>query len=127
MGEVSYSYNNSKKTWYSYDELGRTTWMVQRYENINGAGTYAIKTFNYIYDFLGNVLEIDYQKETPSESFYHYYVYDMDKRVKRVYTSRDGVAKQEEAEYYYYLHGALKRVELANKLQGLDYVYTIND
>jgi RHS repeat-associated protein len=125
-GDVSYSYNEQKRTWYSYDELGRTVWMVQRYENTGGLGAYSIKTFNYIYDFLGNVMQIAYQKEDASESFYHYYVYDADKRIKKVYTSRDGLNREEEAAYYYYLHGPLKRVELANKLQGVDYVYAIN-
>ncbi len=125
-GDVSYSYNENKRTWYSYDELGRTVWMVQRYENTAGTGTYAIKTFNYSYDFLGNVTQIAYQKENTSESLYHYYVYDADKRLKKVFTSRDGLSRKEEAAYYYYLHGPLKRLELANKLQGIDYVYTIN-
>lgn len=125
-GDVSYSFNDNKRSWYSYDELGRTVWMVQRYENTAGPGTYSIKTFNYTYDFLGNVMEIAYQKEVPAERFHHYYLYDADKRLKKVSTSRDGLNRKEEAAYYYYLHGPLKRVELANKLQGIDYVYTIN-
>ena len=125
-GDVSYSFNDAKRSWYSYDELGRTVWMVQRYENTAGPGTYAIKTFNYSYDFLGNVTEIAYQKEVPAERFHHYYLYDADKRLKKVSTSRNGLDRKEEAAYYYYLHGPLKRIELANKLQGIDYVYTIN-
>jgi|GEM_PF-2007729 len=125
-GDISYSFNDNKRSWYSYDELGRTVWMVQRYENTAGAGTYAIKTFNYSYDFLGNVTEIAYQKEVAAERFHHYYLYDADKRLKQVSTSRDGIKRKEEAVYYYYLHGPLKRIELANKLQGIDYVYTIN-
>lgn len=125
-GDVSYSYNEQKRTWYSYDELGRTVWMVQRYENTGGQGSWSVKTFNYKYDFLGNVTEIAYQKENSTESFYHYYVYDADKRLKKVYTGRDGLNRKQEAAYYYYLHGPLKRVELANRLQGIDYVYTIN-
>lgn len=125
-GDVSFSYNDNKRTWYSYDELGRMVWIVQRYENTNGPGTFAVKTFNYKYDFLDNVLEVDYQKETATESFYQYYIYDADKRLKQVLSSRDGVSRKEEAAYYYYLHGPVKRVELAGKLQGVDYVYTIN-
>ncbi len=31
-----------------------------------------------------------------------------------------------QAKYYYYQYGSLKRVEIADNLEGIDYVYTIN-
>lgn len=41
-------------------------------------------------------------------------------------TNTDGSSTQfqQQARYYYYLHGPLKRVELGNNLQGVDYSYT---
>lgn len=127
LGKVSKTWNAASATLYNYDELGRTESTVQSITDMPTTGITAIKTINYTYDFNGNVTEVAYQKEVSSEYFYHYYEYDADKRLKKVYTSADGgTTKQEQSEYLYYKHGPLKRVELANKLQGIDYVYTIN-
>ncbi len=104
-------------TWYSYDDLGRLDWMVQR-------SPMGVKTVDYTYDVSGNVQEVAYQKHQP-DAFYHYYQYDADERLRTVYTSPDGITRTQLARYSYYLHGPLKRAELANQLQGLDYVYTI--
>ncbi|MDJ1501163.1 RHS repeat-associated core domain-containing protein [Xanthocytophaga agilis] len=117
-GKVAASENPNSRTWYSYDEQGRMHWMLQ---DIKGLGT---KMVEYTYDLSGHVLEVAYQKGK-SDAFYHYYTYDDDLRLKTVYTSRDGQQRDLQATYYYYLHGPLKRVELADKLQGIDYVYTI--
>ena len=68
--------------------------------------------------------KVDYQKGMPSERFIHYYAYDADGRLTNVQTSRDDINKVQQASYYYYLHGPLKRVELGDHLQGIDYVYT---
>ncbi|MEM7551348.1 MAG: RHS repeat-associated core domain-containing protein [Bacteroidota bacterium] len=122
MGAVSTTENEYTKTWYSYDELGRVRWMVQF---VTGLNKYF--TLDYTYDFLGNVLEVAYQKDVPAEAYYHHYEYDADKRLSRAYTSIDGVLANAilQAEYEYYLHGPLKRVEIANGMQGMDYYYTI--
>ncbi|MEO1049457.1 MAG: RHS repeat-associated core domain-containing protein [Bacteroidota bacterium] len=124
MGAVSYSENPQTKTWYSYDELGRVTWMIQYVKELN-------KTFSldYQYDFLGNVRQVAYQKDEQNERFYHHYEYDADKRLSKVYTSIDGDKSGEtgklQAAYEYYLHGPLKRVELADNMQGVDFYYTV--
>jgi RHS repeat-associated protein len=119
LGAVSKTQNAASTTWYSYDEQGRVEWVVQR---IVDFGT---KTIDYTYDFNGNVLEVDYQRGA-GDQFSHYYAYDADQRLSLVYTSRDkGVTKTQRAKYIYYAHGPLKRVELADKLQGIDYVYTV--
>jgi RHS repeat-associated protein len=128
-GMVSYSYNDHKKTWYSYDEQGRVEWVVQKYYNVgitSTASQHICKTYNYKYDWAGNVTEIAYNKENSADRFYHYYEYDLDQRLKRAYTSRNGTTKYLQAKYDFYLHGPLKRIELANKMQALDFVYTIN-
>ena len=118
VGAVAKTQNEHVTTWYSYDELGRVTWVVQ---DVKGVG---VKTLDYQYDFSGNVLQVAYQKGQP-DSFYHYYGYDAAQRLTTVHTSPDGEARTRQAEYSYYLHGPLKRVQVAGDLQGVDYVYTL--
>jgi len=126
-GAVSFTENENIKTWYSYDELGRVVWVAQKPKNLNRAFV-----MEYTYDFLGSVISTVTKSFNnqglllTDEVFYHHYVYDKDKRLKEVYTSTDGVHKNIQARYYYYLHGPLKRIELANTLQGIDFVYNIN-
>ncbi|HEY9008584.1 MAG TPA: PKD-like domain-containing protein, partial [Ohtaekwangia sp.] len=50
-GAVSWSENANIKTWYSYDELGRVTWMAQKPATLK-----RVFVVKYTYDFLGNVL-----------------------------------------------------------------------
>ena len=118
-GQVSKTENENATTWYSYDEFGQLEWMKQ---NIIGLG---VKTIDYTYDYFGNVTQVAYQAGQ-ADKFYHHYVYDLNQRLTEVYTSLDGTNKTLHAKYIYYLHGPLKRVELASNLQGIDYVYTIN-
>ena len=133
IGAVSYTENEHIKTWYSYDEQGRVTWMAQQPKALT-------RTFivEYAYDFLGNVLSVgftSYFGATPLDEFYHYYTYDADKRLSSVYTSLVGGLAlatintnsnaELQAHYEYYLHGPLKRIELGGNLQGIDFVYNI--
>ncbi|OGX87431.1 hypothetical protein BEN47_10915 [Hymenobacter lapidarius] len=120
LGAVAKTSNGTNTTWYSYDELGRVTWLVQ---NLPGVG---VKTVDYAYDFAGNVLEMAYQKNQP-DAFFHHYAYDADQRLHTVHTSVDGQSANRtlQARYFYYLHGPLKRVEIADRLQGIDYTYTV--
>jgi hypothetical protein len=124
-GAVSWTENENIKTYYSYDELGRVTWMAQK-------PTALPRTFvvTYQYDFLGNVLRVSnlaYNLQGQKvEEFYHHYVYDKDKRLNEAYTSIDGASKKLRAKYQYYLHGPLKRIELGNGVQGIDFVYNIH-
>jgi RHS repeat-associated protein len=47
--------------------------------------------------------------------------------VQEIYAdNHEAKQKTLHAKYYYYPHGPLKRVELGENLQGIDYVYTIN-
>jgi RHS repeat-associated protein len=115
---ISWTENDQSKTWYNYDEQGRVTWIIRQ---INGLGN---KTINYVYNSAGSISVVDFQKEQAAERFLHYYEYDNDLRLDKVYTSINGQDKLLQAQYYYYLHGPLKRVELAENLQGIDYSYT---
>ncbi len=126
---VGWTENANNKTWYSYDERGRVTWMAQ--QPLTLPRTFLVE---YTYDFMGNVTQVkqsvflnDQSASTGGllSTFYHHYVYDADKRLSQAYTSMDGVNKVLHATYYYYLHGPLKRIELAGNLQGIDFVYNI--
>jgi RHS repeat-associated protein len=84
------------------------------------------KQVKYTYDLVsGNVNQVSYQAGS-ADQFYHKYRYDADNRVVAAYTSADGKVWDQEAKYFYYVHGPLARVELANdKVQGMDFAYTI--
>ncbi len=93
--------------------------MIKEYTGLTGK-----KTIDYTYDGKGNVSKVDFQKDVPGEHFIHEYEYDADNRLKVAYTATASSGRKEQARYYYYLHGPLKRVELADNLQGIDYTYT---
>ncbi|WP_343540134.1 hypothetical protein, partial [Sphingobacterium thalpophilum] len=114
--------NLVSRTWYSYDGDGNTVWTVKY---VAGLG---YKTMDYVYDDMGNVTKSIYQKGTPSETLVHYFEYDKNKRLVATYTNTtdNAAGKVLHARYSYYLHGPLKRVELGDKLQGIDYVYSID-
>ncbi len=117
---VSRTYTASNSTYYSYDPHGNVEWIVQELPEIGR------KTVRYVYDLIsGSVKEVYFNEET-REQFIHKYEYDADNRITTVFTSTDGLLWNKEAAYSYYLHGPLSRAEIGHdKLQGLDYVYTI--
>ncbi|HEY8936109.1 MAG TPA: RHS repeat-associated core domain-containing protein, partial [Cyclobacteriaceae bacterium] len=117
-GQVARTQNTNATTWYSYDEFGQLEWSKQSLPDLG------YKTVDYNYDYLGNITQVVYQKGQ-TDKFYHFYTYNDDQKLTEVYTSLDGTNKVLQAKYYYYLHGPLKRVELANNLQGIDYTYTL--
>ncbi|MCT4644997.1 MAG: RHS repeat-associated core domain-containing protein [Carboxylicivirga sp.] len=124
-GNVSKTYNNDVATWYSYDAYGRVKWILREYNALSPSDKH--KYWKYHYDGAGNVTQVDFQPQKNSESFYHKYTYDNNNRLNTVSTSSTASGNfKQHARYYYYQHGPLKRVELGNKLQGIDYVYTIN-
>lgn len=118
-------------SYYSYDERGRLITLVQ---DIKGLG---IKQIDYKYGPSGNVKEVAYQVGQDDE-YYHYYEYDRDSRLSKVYSGttqpeyngqKEIVNKEDlilQATYDYYLHGPLKRTELIQANQGMDYLYTVN-
>jgi len=111
----------TSKTWYSYDIYGRVTWVIQ---DITGLG---VKTIDYEYDDVtGQVTKVYYQKYNPSDRFVHRYTHNHVGEMVKVETSVDDVTFTEQAAYSYYEKGALKRVELAEGIQGIDYVYNLD-
>ncbi len=121
-GNVSKTSNENTTTWYSYDVYGRVEWMVQDIKDLG------VKTIHYNYDpITGNVLKVDYQKLVSSERYVHHYIYnEVDEliEVKSSFNGDDNSAISQ-AKYYYYETGALRRIELANNLQGIDYIYNL--
>jgi RHS repeat-associated protein len=114
------SVNLVSSNWYNYDEEGKVLWVVQY---INGLG---YKTTDFTYDIQGRMIKKDFQKGAPAERFIHYYEYDaVTQNLVKVQTSVDDITKILQATYIYYLHGPLKRIELAGDLQGIDYTYTL--
>ncbi len=122
-GNVAKTYTQNPSTtttWYSYDVYGRVQWLVQK---IDGLGT---KTIDYEYDqTTGEVTKVCYQKQVPAEMFIHKYTYNIAGQLTAVSTSTDNVNFTNQAKYYYYETGALKRTELADNLQGIDYTYNL--
>ncbi len=109
-------------TWYSYTYDGKIEWTIQSIGDDNSK----IFTIDYKYNARGLVDAVIYQKGISDEEFTHFYEYDLNGSLKRAYTKAESGSKQLQATYYYYAHGPVKRIELANNLQGIDYVYTLN-
>ena len=85
-----------------------------------------IKRVIYDYDLIsGNVNTVTLQPGKVDQ-FIHKYEYDADNRIVNVKTSPDGIVWENDANYQYYAHGPLARVELGDKkVQGIDYAYTL--
>lgn len=107
-------------TYYSYDPHGNVEWLVQELPEIGR------KTLRYEYDLVsGNVKKVIFNEDT-KDQFIHRYTYDEDNRIRDAFTSTDGITWERETKYDYYLHGPLARAEIGDdKVQGCDYVYTI--
>ncbi|MES2430943.1 MAG: hypothetical protein V4556_08400 [Bacteroidota bacterium] len=138
---VSYTYVKSDEnndswdaaTIYSYDIHGNVNILVQDFAttmgDVNCGSTPSgnrFKKMNYYYDLVsGKINSVAYQAGKPDQ-FYHRYTYDAENKITAVETSTDKVYWEQEATYDYYRHGPLYRTELGkNKVQGIDYAYTI--
>lgn len=117
--------NYSSAIFYDYDIHGN----VQKVLNDNPAigNDQRYKQVRYEYElYSGKMLKVIYQ-EHEQDQFIHQYEYDDDNRLLSVQTSRNGVDWDTDAEYFYYLTGALARMELGDdKVQGMDYLYNLN-
>ncbi len=127
---VSYSYSDADGTdasgdeiytYYSYSPHGMVEWMLQSIPGIDN------KYIEYQYDLIsGKITQISYNPGKVDQ-FFHKYVYDSDNRIEKTQSSRDGYLWDTDAQYKYYAYGPLKRLSIGeDKVQGLDYVYTIN-
>ncbi|MDH7445718.1 RHS repeat domain-containing protein [Aquimarina sp. 2201CG14-23] len=124
-GNVSKTQTKSPETtttWYSYDVYGRVTWIIQHIPGLD-----CLKTIDYTYDAItGQVIQVDYQRHSKDERFIHNYEYNVGGQLIRVATSINNENFEEQAKYFYNETGQLIRKELAENLQGVDYVYNLN-
>src|SRR5580658_7434445 len=71
----------------------------------------------------------DFIGETSNNSLDQYhqmYEYDADNRITSVFTSKDSIMWDNDANYFYYAHGPLAREEIGDQqVQGIDYAYTL--
>src|SRR5690554_4084392 len=136
-------------THYSYDIHGNVKTLLQdnkkMAESFPSLATQRFKRMDYAYDLIsGNVHRMSVQNGE-ADQWHHAYFYDADNRIQRVYTNTStpltpitrlsqnlanelehNADWQLDAQYYYYDHGPLARVEIGqNALQGLDYYYTL--
>jgi len=113
---------------YDYDVHGNVKELIHNNNNaaLKRMGV-ARKKIVYDYDLIsGNVNKVTYQPNDANEQFIHRYQYDADNRIQQVYTSKDNIIWEKEANYLYYDHGPLARIDLGDKqVQGLDYIYTL--
>ncbi|RBL89109.1 RHS repeat-associated core domain-containing protein [Chitinophaga flava] len=118
-------YDNA--SFYSYDLLGnvKTLWQYQQRLELAKTGQ-GMKRMDYDFDLVsGKVNNLFYQKGQPDQFVYRY-LYDAENRIVAALSSRDNMTWQQDATYWYYLHGPLARVELGeHKVQGIDYAYTL--
>ncbi|MBX2910226.1 MAG: hypothetical protein KF706_11405 [Chitinophagales bacterium] len=110
---------------YTYDVHGNVDTLIQENTRLHAIG-HGYKRTAYNYDLIsGKVNRADYQPGQP-DRFTHRYEYDADNRILSAHTTRDGVIWEEDADYNYYKHGPLARMQMGERdVQGLDYVYTI--
>ncbi|PVD53009.1 hypothetical protein DC498_06485 [Terrimonas sp.] len=128
--------NRQAATYYSYDISGNVKTLTQENAALAAreaayvTGSTGLKQVKYEYDLVsGKVNKVLYQ-DGKWDQFYYQYIYDADNRVTKALSSRtndgDPYLWVTEAQYRYYLHGPLARVELGkNKVQGMDYAYTL--
>ncbi|WP_413667267.1 RHS repeat-associated core domain-containing protein [Mucilaginibacter sp. Mucisp86] len=130
-----------RATYYDYDLDGNVKTLWQQidglYQNSSNTG---LKRIDYEYDLIsGKTNFVRYQDGQP-DAFYYRYRYDAENRLTSAWTGTEALvdptigsallpatAKQD-AVYYYYQHGPLRRVELGgelNRVQGIDYAYTL--
>ncbi len=110
---------------YSYDISGNVKTLIQEVATLNSID-HQFKRIDYDYDLISGKVNYVYYQRDSIDQFTHHYEYDDDNRITHVYTSRDGMTWDEDAHYSYYMHGPLARVELGeNKVQGIDYAYTL--
>lgn len=111
---------------YTYDTHGNVLQVLQDVP-VMAPVQQDIKSTEYEYELIsGNVKTVKYQKDQ-ADQMTHNYIYDKLNRLEEVFVSTDKVHQSRQAHYLYYDYGPLARVELGEqKVQGIDYAYTIN-
>ncbi|MNU55778.1 RHS Repeat protein [compost metagenome] len=113
-------------THYTYDLHGNVLQTLQDVPELAPVKQ-DIKSTEYEFELIsGNVKTVKYQKDK-RDQMTHTYIYDRANRLEEVFVSTDKIHQSRQAHYLYYDYGPLARVELGEqKVQGMDYAYTIN-
>ncbi len=117
----SYHYANH----YSYDIAGNVKSLVQEYPALE-VHRQRYKRVDYDYDLISGKVNLLSYNRSFADQFYQRYAYDDDNRISKVETSNDGIIWKRDAEYTYYQHGPLARIDVGDhRVQGIDFAYTI--
>ncbi|MCJ8290813.1 MAG: hypothetical protein HRT58_14265 [Crocinitomicaceae bacterium] len=111
---------------YAYDVHGNVGSFVQEIPDLTADGRQYFHT-EYEFDLLSGLPRYVHFQQGKVDEYNHNFIYDADNRLKEVYTSKDGVIWDRDAEYTYRLDGKRARTELGDlQVQGMDYAYTIH-
>ncbi|MGQ3015571.1 MAG: hypothetical protein ACT6QS_17785, partial [Flavobacteriales bacterium] len=132
IGQTIASTNYVTAIYYDYDMHGNTRALLQENKNIastdpvNFDYNFRYHKVEYVYDLLsGNVQSVSLNASR-QDKLIHRYAYDDQNRLLKVMTSTDGYWFDTDAEYHYFYHGPLARIEYGPyKSQGTDYTYTM--
>ena len=118
--------NIANALYYSYDISGNVKTLIHDLRT-TADPVMRLKRVDYEYDlYSGKMLLVSYNRGY-ADQFYQKYAYDADNRLTDVQTSGNGLVWDRDAHYHYYDHGPLARTELGEqRVQGVDYAYTIN-
>ncbi|HEY6899673.1 MAG TPA: RHS repeat-associated core domain-containing protein, partial [Puia sp.] len=125
---------------YNYDIDGNIDTLVQdnrflenyavRLNLCSGLGFHRFKTMAYNYDLISKKVNSNWYQPNQIDQLLHLYEYDADNRLVKVRTTTRPWEHPSDididAAYQFYLHGPIARLELGQeKIQGLDYTYTL--
>lgn len=119
-------------SYFDYDALGNTRQVVQHFAMLPASTSGAnVKRISYDYNSISGKVERVWYQKNHTDQLIHWYQYDADGRILLVQTGTNPnepeLLRETEARYYYYQHGPIARIELGTeKVQGIDYAYTIN-
>jgi len=130
-----------RATYYNYDIDGNVKTLWQQLDGLYVPSTNAgLKRIDYEYDLVSGKVNFVRYQDTQPDAYYYSYAYDADNRLTGAWSSVNDltdtlthsylptITKKQDAQYYYYLHGPLRRMELGDslsKVQGIDYAYTL--
>jgi RHS repeat-associated protein len=113
-------------SYYSYDIHGNVKEIVTDDPTLDNLGV-RYKHMAYYYDLVSGKVNIVSYQNGYADQLWHRYQYDADNRLTIAETSSDSLRWERDAKYFYYLHGPLGRAEIGHdKVQGLDYAYTLH-
>jgi len=125
-GNASLDSNYANALYYSYDISGNVKTLIHDLRTTVNPKL-RFKRVDYEYDlYSGKVILVSYNRGNADQLFQKY-SYDSDNRIVQVHTSENGLRWDRDASYDYYDHGPLARTAIGEqRVQGIDYAYTIN-